>query len=256
MQSHLHLGSKLLMKRILFSSAVILLLVSGVFAQTFVEISDDDGIPPLIKDLPDWETVFENAKVAGDSETLKRILGPRDVIDLIDFTGGTETATAPYDAGKLLIVEYPTPQASSAADALFQEKLGSAPSMPPAFYRRIGNFNVFVFDASDEAAANALLDKIKYEKTVQWLGKDPNYLQKAERYLARSTADMFLSTAKFIVLGLGSAALLGIVAGLAFFRFREQRRAAMSAFSDAGGMIRLNLDELSEPITSGRLLNE
>lgn len=244
------------MKRIPYLIAAFLLLVSGVFAQTVIRISDDDGIPGLIKDLPDWETVFENAKIANDTDALKRILGPRDVLDLIDFTGGTEAATAPYEAGKLLIVEYPTPQASIAADAAFLEKLAGTTSTPAVVYRRIGNFNVFVFDATDPVAANALLDKVKYEKTVQWLGKDPNYLQKAERYLARSTAELFISTFKVIVLGLLCAVLTGIVAGIVFFRFREQRRAAMTAFSDAGGMVRLNLDDLSEPIGGGRLLNE
>lgn len=249
-------GSKLQMKRTFHLIAAFLLLVSGVFAQTVIRIADDDGIPSLIKDLPDWETVFENAKIVNNADALKGILGPRDVFDLIDFTGGTEAATAPYDAGKLLIVEYPTPQASIAADAAFLGKLAGAASTPPVVYRRIGNFNVFVFDAADPVAANALLDKVKYEKTVQWLGKDPNYLQKAERYLARSTADLFISTFKVIVLGLASAVLTGIVAGFVFFRFREQRRAAMTAFSDAGGMVRLNLDDLSEPVGGGRLLNE
>ena len=36
------------------------------------------------------------------------------------------------------------------------------------------------FDAADQAAANALLDQVKYEKTVQWLGKDPYLIQQAE----------------------------------------------------------------------------
>ena len=37
----------------------------------------------------------------------------------------------------------------------------------------------------------------------------------------------------------------GIAVGLFVFYFRKQKRASMTAFSDAGGMIRLNLDELT-----------
>ena len=102
-----------------------------------------------------------------------------------------------------------------------------------------------MFDAGDETGANALLDQIKYEKTVQWLGEDPNYQKKYERYVAITTADIFLSTTILIVSGIGFAVLTGIVVGLLFYRFRDHKRGAVAAFSDAGGMIRLNLDELT-----------
>jgi len=36
--------------------------------------------------------------------------------------------------------------------------------------------------------------------------------------------------------------------GIWYFRYREKKRAGMTAFSDAGGLIRLNLDDLSEPL--------
>ena len=113
---------------------------------------------------------------------------------------------------------------------------------PPVFYRRIGNYNVFLFDGTDETAANELFDQIKYEKVVQWLGEDPTLLQRAERALVKTTADMFLSTATAIVIGLGFAFLTGIIVGLVFYRIRRTSSASMKEFSDAGGMIRLNLD--------------
>jgi len=68
-------------------------------------------------------------------------------------------------------------------------------------------------------------------------------------------ADVFLSTTIWILSGVGLAILTGITVGLLFFRSRDRRRIAMTAFSDAGGMIRLNLDELSAQ-PSDRLLNE
>jgi hypothetical protein len=233
---------------------VLFLLTSGIFAQVkSQEVSDEDGIPVLIKHLPDWENARNRATYTNKTDDLRKALGERAVFDLLDFAGGTEAVAAPYDAGKLLIVEYTNPQSSIEADTQFKQRLAENPQTP-VVYRRIGNYNAFVFDPSSEEAANALLDQIQYQKTVQWLGEDPNAQQKAERFFAIRTADIFLSTTIWILSGLGIAILTGVGVGLVFFRMRDQQRSSMRAFSDAGGMTRLNLDELSEP--SGRLLNE
>jgi hypothetical protein len=225
-------------------------------AQSAVPVVEESGVPELATNLPDWEKVLDKATVTNKNETLVSIIGRHEVLELIEFTGGTEAVTAPYPEGRLLIVEYPTPQASAAADAAFTGRLATSPGQPAIVYRRIGNYNAFVFDAADPQAAALLLDRITYEKTVQWLGKDPNYFQKAERYIARTTADLFLSTVVLIVIGLSAAVLTGIVVGLIFFRAREQQRARRAAYSDAGGLVRLNLDELTSPIGGDRLLSE
>ncbi len=210
------------------------------------EVSDIDGVPVLIKHLPDWENVRKTVTFTNKSQDLKNVLGERPVLDLIEFTGGTEAVTAPYPAGKLLIVEYTNPQSSVEADARFQQHLANAPQTPPVVYRRIGNYNAFVFDAADETAANALLDEIKYQKLVQWLGEDPYLLKRLERYFVTTTRDIFISTVLWIVMGIGLSIVLGIISGFIFFRLREQKRATRTAYSDAGGLTRLNLDDLSE----------
>jgi hypothetical protein len=105
-----------------------------------------------------------------------------------------------------------------------------------------------VFDSSDPAAASSLLDQVKYEKSVQWLGEDPFLLQKLERYFAMTGRDVVVSTVLWITLLFGLTAAIGILAGIWYFRYRESKRAAMTAFSDAGGLTRLNLDDLSEPL--------
>lgn len=236
-------------------AAALFLLFAGVIAAAAAqpqantraqsqEISDVEGIPVLIKHLPDWENVRNSAGFINNSADLKNVLGNRPVLDLIDFAGGTEAVTAAYPAGKLLIVEYTNPQSSSEADVKIRQNL--AESAAPVVYRRIGNYNTFVFDAADESAANSLLDEIKYQKTVQWLGEDPYLLQKLERYFITTTRDIFISTVLWIVGGLGIAMLAGILAGFVFFRFRQQKRATRTAYSDAGGLTRLNLDGLSE----------
>ena len=248
---------KSLFAKVLSLICILFLTAVGVFAQfKSQEVSEEDGVPVLIKHLPDWENARNRATHTNKVNDLRAALGARPVLEVIDFAGGTEAVAAPYDAGKLLIVEYMNPQSSIEADALFKQKLAESPQNPPVVYRRIGNYNAFVFDTPDEAAANALLDQIKYQKTVQWLGEDPYAQQKAERFFAIRTADIFLSTILVIIGGLALAVLTGIGVGLVYFRMREQQRATMSAFSDAGGMTRLNLDELSESVSSNKLLED
>ena len=216
------------------------------------EVSENDGLPVLMKHLPDWEAVRGQAKFATSLGDLKAALGERPALDLIDFSVGTEAVTAPYPAGKLLIVEFSTPQASIESDADFTAKLAETGD-PSTVYRRIGNYNAFVFDATDPAAANALLDQVKYEKHVQWLGKNP-FLITAERAFVLQTSDLFLSTVFVILIGIGFSIVGGLLAGFVFYRFRDKRRAALPTFTDAGGMTRLNLDGFTPDILPKRLL--
>lgn len=234
-----------------FSAAGTLLMLaflatplSAQIDYTSQEVSDADGVPVLIKHLPDWESVHANASITNNVADLRRVLGERPVFESLEFAPGTEAVTAPYDAGKLLLIEYTTPQAATEADAKFQQAVQSQ----PIIYRRIGNYSAFVFDAADANAANALLDQIKYEKTIQWLGEDPFLIKKFERYMATMGRDVAMSTVLFIGFVFLTAIVLGVVGGFVYFRFRENQRAGMAAFSDAGGLTRLNLDNLSEPL--------
>ena len=217
------------------------------------EVSESDGVPVLLKHLPDWEIVRERAVFATDGETLKTALGDRAVLGIIDFAAGTEAVTAQYDAGKLLIIEYTSPQASIDADTKFTEIL--ATENDATVYRRIGNYNAFVLDVTDETGANALLDQVKYEKQVQWLGDNPFRIS-AERAFVLTTADIFLSTVLVIVIGIGISIIGGLIVGIVYFQTRERRRAALTSFTDAGGMTRLNLDGFTPDIQPERLLGE
>ena len=218
------------------------------------EVSETDGLPVLIKHLPAWESVREQAVFTANVGELKAVLGERPVLDLIDFSVGTETVTAPYPAGKLLIVEFLTPQASIESDAEFTAKLAETRD-PSTVYRRIGNYNAFVFDASDPAAANALLDQVNYEKDIQWLGKNP-FIISAERAFVIDTSDLFLSTVFLILIGIGFSIVGGLLAGFIFFRMRAQKRASMPTFTDAGGMTRLNLDGFTPDLMPRELLKD
>ena len=239
------------------------MLMSGVIAQNSSaptiksrEVSDEDGIPVLIKHLPDWETARNRATYILNQNDLRNALGSREFFDFIEFESGTEAVTAEYDSGKLLLVEFSNPESSIDADNRIKQRLAETGQGGTIAYRRIGNYNAFVFDTTDTAAANALLDQIKYEKNVQWLGEDPFLLKRAERALVKGLSELFIATTLWILGGLGLSVLAGIAVGIIFFRYRQQKRAGMETFSDAGGMTRLNLDGFTPQTTAERLLND
>lgn len=207
------------------------------------EVSDVDGVPVLIKNLPDSDRRTGAARITNRIEEVRAEFGEPSVLSGIDLAGGAEAAFADYPEGRLLVIEYPTPQASVSADAEILARLGGSPGV---VYKRVGNYNAFVFGAADAGPANALLDKLTYAKTVQWLGDDPYFLQRFERYIAMTGRDMVISTVLFIAGVLMAAAVLGIIVGIFYYRFREQERSRWHGFSDAGGLTRLNLDDLSE----------
>ena len=233
-----------------FSSFFLFLLLSAAaFAQgnnpgyKSQDISETDGVPVLIKHLPDWENVRNQTVLTDSMVDVRKELGDIPILQSVELDGGSEVVIAPYREGRLLLIEYPTPQGSVAADAAIQSRLAETPN---AVYRRIGNYNAIVFDSPDADAANALLDKISYGKSVQWLGEDPYLLQKFERYVAQTGSDVAISTVIFILAIFATAILIGVGTGYAYFRFREQERLHRTAYSDAGGLTRLNLDELSD----------
>lgn len=217
-------------------------------------VSEDDLIPGVIKALPEYEKMKDKATHITNSAELKKAFdGERGVLDLINFKGGNEAAAADYAAGKLLIVEFVSPQVSFETDNQIKERLSQSP-VANLFYRRIGNYNVFLFEGKDEASADTLLKQIKYQKTVKWLGEDPFQYNRAERNFVETASNMFIGT--FLAIGalLVTMLTLGIIAGFIYFRISNKNREQMTAFSDAGGMIRLNLDELTPDVAPDRLL--
>jgi hypothetical protein len=215
------------------------------------EVSEIDGIPVLIKHLPEWQAVRGRTTFAKSIPELQLTLGERPLLDLIDFSAGTEAVSANYDAGTLLIIEYTSPQGSIDADTKFTAALADADD-DTIVYRRIGNYNVLVFNASDKSAADALLDQVKYEKQIQWLGDNP-FILSAERAFVLTTSDVFMSTAMVIVFGASGAIVVGIFAGYIFFVFRNGKRSKRRQFSDAGGMTRLNLDGFTPDVLPERV---
>jgi hypothetical protein len=180
------------------------------------------------------------------------------VLTAINSNGNADAALASYGPSKVLIVEFNTPQLAKDNDeriiARIHElwKLGEA---APVAYRRVGNYSVFVFDAPDEQSAKALIDQVKYEQVVQWLGTNPNILKRAQEEYVNTTLGVLVAVLKasgyalLACLGIG-----GLAGALLFTRRRAQQTEA--AYSDAGGMLRLNLDELTPQTNPSRLLQD
>ncbi len=221
-----------------------------------IELSDKEGIPVIIKHLPDWENKQKEATFIKTKERLHETLGARQIFQTFEFADDTEAVTANYSAGKLLIVEFGTPQSASETDKVIKQYLTGPNRSSEAFYKRIGNYSAFVLDGNDEAAANALFEQIKYEKVVRWLDYDPFAESRAERAFILETKGLFIGTVVAILTILLFAIAIGIVAGLIFFQYRQKRRSQYTVFSDGGGLTRLNLDDLTPETITTTLLND
>jgi uncharacterized protein with GYD domain len=215
----------------------------------------ENEIPVLVKHLPEWETAQERALYAVSLPALQEAAGKRPVLDAVSFEGGAEAVTATYGPSRLVIVENTTPQLATTNDARITAKLkelrDSGQPVPSA-YRRVGNYSVFVFDAPDEAIAIKLIESIKYEQVVQWLGQNPYAYQRAVRQYTSTTAGVILAVLK--ASGISLLLCLGVGAVFGGIVFMRRRRQQTEAFSDAGGMVRLNLDEITQHYEPGKLL--
>ena len=214
-------------------------------------------IPVLIKHLPNWEQAQHTALFLHRFSSLDSV-AKDEVLSVISSEGDADAVLADYDHMRLLVIEFNTPQRAVENDqrivARIQElwKLGHP---APSAYRRVGNYSVFVFDAPNEQAAKQLIDQVHYEQVVSWLGENPNILKEAQKHYVQTTLGVLIAVIKasgFALVGcLASGALIG---ALLFTRRRAQQRSA-EAFSDAGGMLRLNLDEMTPQTNPARLIS-
>lgn len=248
------------MRRFLFVTVFTLIAAAFAVAQpqpaSPAPVTAEDDTPILIKHLPNWETVAKNAKYSVTLDDLKQNVANQPILDSVSFEGGTEAVAANYGQGQLVIVEFSTPHFSvenhQRIAAKIQELKSQSQPVPTA-YRRVGNYSVFVFNGSDEASANQLIDQVRYEKIVQWLGEDPYLYEKLQRYFAETSAGVLINVLKGSGLSLLACLALGGLVGFLLFRQRRARSAAF--YSDAGGSVRLNLDELTKTTDPARLLD-
>ena len=215
----------------------------------------EDDVPVLIKHLPDWSTKQPSASYVVTLDGLRAAIPNQPVLDAMTFEGGTEAVVANYGQAQLVIVEFTTPQFSVDNDSKIWTKIAELKGQnqpTPIAYRRVGNYSVFVFNAPDGKTANALVDQVKYEQVVQWLGDDPHLYERLQRYFTQTSAGVLVAVLKSSGLSLLLCLVAGALIGAMMFRHRRTQKATM--YSDAGGSIRLNLDDLTGPANTGRLL--
>ena len=215
----------------------------------------EDEIPVLVAHLPDSQNAQQHAVYAVNIDTLRNNVPNQPVLNVVSFDGGAEAVAANYGQSQLVIIEFTTPQFSIDNDQRIWTRIAElkAKGEPtPTAYRRVGNYSVFVFNAPDEKTANALVEQVKYEQVVQWLGDDPHLAERLQRYFTQTSAGVLVAVLKSSGLSLILCLAIGGLIGTMLFRHRRAQRAA--AYSDAGGSIRLNLDELTEPVKTGHLL--
>jgi hypothetical protein len=213
-------------------------------------------IPVLVKHLPNADSVQSRVAYALTSIELITAVPNQPILNELSFDGGTEAVAADYGPARLVIVEFTTPQFSIDNDSRIWTKMAElkAQGQPtPSAYRRVGNYSVFVFNAADEKAANALIEQVKYDQIVQWLGDDPHMPDRLQKYFTQTSAGVLVAVLKSSGLSLILCLGVGGLVGALLFRHRRAQRSA--AFSDAGGSIRLNLDELTGPTNTRPLLS-
>jgi len=214
-------------------------------------------IPALVKHLPMPDQSQKVATFLTRFKGIQTLVPNQMVLSAVETGGDADAAFADLASGKVLIIEYNTPQLAKENDGKIISKIHDLWTLgqpAPIGYRRVGNYSVFVFDAPDDATAKQLIDQVKYEQIVQWLGRNPYIYQEAQKQYVETTLGVFVAVVKASGFAfLGCIGLGGLLGTLLFSRRRAQQRAR-EAYSDAGGMLRLNIDELTAETDPARLL--
>lgn len=141
---------------------------------------------------------------------------------------------------KLIIVEYHTPQ--FATDAFinlsrFDESLPDEERNQMLVHRE-GNYIVKAVNVRNRELAQTLINSIQYPYTVKWL-RNPLWPTN-DPFRMEKTAQMLVSTFGLLGLILLTVLLVGSAFGATIFLKRRKRQ--QEVFSDAGGMLRLEID--------------
>ncbi len=222
-------------------------------------IGEVGQFPFLPSHLPEQDKIAESEKYIIGPVALAKLKVFGDLKNLIGFDGGVEVIMADYRNGdgimNLMIIEYHTPQSTSDGYARIESYFNSLPQQEreKRMLKRVGNYVVEAVNIRDWASAQNIVGQIKYEAKVYWAGRklsdiplefrppDPVALEEARR-----TIQVLLRSFYWIGAMLLSAILLGIIAGSCLFywnRYRRRKLGLDNLFSDAGGSLRLNLDD-------------
>lgn len=217
----------------------------------------EGDVPILVKHVPKWEEAQANAQYFAGFQSLKGSVPNQPVLEAITSEGDADAVLTSYGNAQFLLVEFNTPQLAGDNDRAIMAKLIELRQQGqpvPTSYRKVGNYSVFVFNAASEAEAQSLIDQVEYAQMVTWLGDNPYLLEQAQRDYYETTAGVLVSVVQASGLSLlGCLGIGGLIGAVLFNRRRAQQRTA-AAYSDAGGMLRLNLDDITPQSDPGKFL--
>ncbi len=221
-------------------------------------------LPSVVRNLPDGSLNLRTARY---------ILGPKALgiltkqgVSQYDFypNMATEIAYGEYQKVKLandnyadgqsslLIIEYHTPQQSIAAFKRLTDYQNGLPEAEKAkiVLKREGNYIVEATNFSNDKVAKNIVENVKYGYVVKWLDDD-NAVGNGRSIAseAAKTAKILVSVFGLIGVTLIFAIIGGCTMGLLIFYFRRRKKVAIEGFSDAGGMVRLDLDGIATPLS-------
>ena len=215
--------------------------------------------PVLFRSLPDSSRRAASPLYFLGPESLNTVVaGSRD---LYAFHGDAEAVVVDYDLTpdsvpgrrapvsapmKLVIIEYHTPQFAYDAINRADEFVNALPEAERQrlIIKREGNYIIEAVNFDDRNAAQAIVDAVQYPYGVQWL-HHPS-IPSPDPFRGQKAAQMLLSTFGLLGILIGSVLVVGGVVGTTMFLKRRKRMQA--AFSDAGQMLRLELDPFESAI--------
>lgn len=217
----------------------------------------EGDVPILVKHVPQWEQAQTTALYLAGFKSLKGTVANQPILEAVTSEGDADAVLTSHGNAQFLLIEFNTPQLASDNDRAITAKLNELRQQGqpvPTSYRKVGNYSVFVFNAASEAEAQDLINQVEYAQMVTWLGNNPYLLEQAQKDYYETTAGVLVAVVK--ASGLSLLACLGIgglIGAVLFNRRRAQQRAA-EAYSDAGGMLRLNLDDITPQGDPAKLL--
>jgi hypothetical protein len=219
-------------------------------------------IPVLIRHLPADGLVPGTERFIAGPLALARSLGAQDPNDVLMLSSdAVEAALAEYGSGggtsKLLVVEYHTPQLAATAHQQVRDYFQGLPEDERArrILKREGNYIIEAFDVRNHEAMQSIVDRVEYTPVIHWLKKNPlEDLQQFQSEPEVSLIDFYLAAFGFIGLSLVTALTGGVLLGTCMFLWRRWRQRRWPGYSDAGGMVRLNLDNIALPPLDGKPL--
>ncbi|HEY6400951.1 MAG TPA: DUF6599 family protein [Blastocatellia bacterium] len=222
-------------------------------------IGGEGELPSLPLHLPETDKIAESEKYIAGPAALARLKNFGDLKDVVSFNAGAEVVTADYRSGgaqmNLIIVEYYSPQVAGDGEGRIRDHFNALPQEQKGrlIIKRVGNYVVVMSNIQDMPAAQNIVAQIKYQKEFYWAGRKftdipleyrpPDPLAVAEY---TRTVKTMIRSFYWTGIVLLSALLLGFAVGFSLFQWKRYRRRKLgldNVFSDAGGSLRLNLDD-------------